>query len=71
MLDQLGDVPPDATVVVAIEVIRTDQIGDAIERVVVDEQRPEQRLLRLYRVRRYPKRDELRVSRRLARDLLC
>src|SRR5262249_51961096 len=66
MLDQLGDVPPDAAVVVAIEVVRGDQIGDAIERLVVDQQRPEERLLRLYRVRRYTKRDELRVSRRLA-----
>jgi len=47
-----------------------DQIGDAIECLVVDEQRPEERLLRLYRVRRYTKRDELRISRRLARDLL-
>ena len=70
MLDELHDVPPDAAVIVAVEVFRADQVGDAVERLVVDQQRPEERLLRLYRVRRYAERDELRVTRRLARELL-
>ena len=62
---------PDAAVIVAIEVFAGDQIGDAVERLVVDQQRAEQRLLRLDRMRRDPECYKLCVSAFLARDVLC
>jgi len=51
-LDQLRDVAPDAAVVVPVEVPGRDQVGDAVECLVVEEQPAEERLLRLDRVRR-------------------
>ena len=38
--------------VVAVKVFARDEVGDAIERLVVDQQRAEERLLGLDRVRR-------------------
>jgi hypothetical protein len=64
-------VAPDAAVVVAIEIRRRDEVGAAVERLVVDQQRAKQRLLGLDRVRRDPECYKLRVSARLARDALC
>ena len=67
LLDQARDVAPDAAVVVAVEVLAGDQVGDLVERLVVEQQRAEQRLLRLHRVRRQPEGYELRISALLAR----
>ena len=53
---------PDAPVVVAVEILRRNQVGDAVERLVVEEQRAEQRLLGLHRMRRKLERDELRIG---------
>jgi hypothetical protein len=39
-------------VVVAVEVVRADQVGNAVEGLVVEQQRAEQGLLGLDRVRR-------------------
>ena len=52
---------PDAAVVVAVEVLARDQVGDLVERLVVEQQRAEQRLLGLHRVRRKPEGYELRI----------
>jgi hypothetical protein len=46
------DVPPDPAVVVVVEVLGREQVGDALEGLVVEQQRAEHRLLRLGRVRR-------------------
>src|SRR5262245_18334986 len=62
---------PDAAVIVAVEVLRRDQVGDAVERLVVDQQRAEQRLLGLDRMRRQVERDELLIGRVRARYRLC
>src|SRR3972149_3761377 len=59
-LDQLRDVAPDAAVVVPVEVPGRDQVGDAVECLVVEEQPAEERLLRLDRVRAYLDRQVLR-----------
>src|SRR2546426_8836102 len=53
-LHQLGDVAPDAAVVVAVEIVAADEVCDAVEGVGVEQQRAGQRLLRLYRGRRGP-----------------
>jgi hypothetical protein len=68
-LDEARDVPPDAPVVVAVEVLARHQVGDAVEGLVVEQQCAEQRLLRLHRVRRNPER-EYRVRAFLSRYLL-
>ena len=70
-LDQARDVAEDAAVVVAIEVLRADHVGDAVEGLVVEEQAAEQRLLRLHRMRRDLQRQELRIAALLARCRLC
>jgi len=49
-------------VVVAVEIVGADEVGDAVESVVVEEQRAEQRLLRLYRVRWNLEREQLRIA---------
>ena len=69
-LHQARDVAPDAPVVVAVEVVGRDDVGDAIERLVVDEKRAEQRLLRLHRMRRKLEREKLRICAFRARYLL-
>jgi hypothetical protein len=60
-------VAPDAAVVVAVEIVGRHQVGDAVERLVVEQQRAEQRLLRLDRVRRQPEGYELLISTLLPR----
>jgi hypothetical protein len=69
LLDELGDVPEDAPVIVAIEIVDRDRVADAIPRAVVEEQPAENRLLRLDRVRRDLQADELAVGRSRARTL--
>jgi len=58
-------------VVVAVEIVGADDVGDAVEGVVVEEQRPKQRLLRLYRVRRNLEREQLRIGALLTCCLMC
>jgi hypothetical protein len=53
---------PEAPVVVAVEVLAGDEVGHPVERLVIEEQRPEQRLLGLDRMRRDFQRQELRVG---------
>ena len=62
VLHHLDDVAPDAAVVVAIEVLAGEEVADLVERLVVDQQRAQQRLLRLDRMRRNPQCYKLRVS---------
>jgi hypothetical protein len=54
-------VAEDAAVVVAVEVLRGDQVGDLVEGVVIEQQAAQQRLLRLDRMRRHAQREQLRV----------
>jgi hypothetical protein len=67
--DQLRHMAPDAPVVVAVEVLAGDQIRDAVEGLVVQEERAEQRLLGFYRMRRHAKLQDplVRGSRDLSR----
>ncbi len=69
LLDELRDVPEDAPVIVAVEIVDGDRIADAIPRAVVEEQPAEHRLLGLDRVRRDLQADELTVGRSRARTL--
>ena len=60
-LDQPRDMAEDAAVVVAVEILRRDQVGDAVESLVVEQQPAQQRLLGLDRMRRDLQRQQLRV----------
>jgi hypothetical protein len=51
MLDQTGDMHIDKAVVVAVEVIYADQIGNAIPRFVFQQQAAQHRLLGFYGMR--------------------
>src|SRR6185503_8584223 len=68
VLDQPRDMAPDAAMVVAVEVLPRDDVGDPVEGLVVEQQRAEQRLLRLDRVRWNLQRNELCVGGFRARD---
>src|SRR5205085_40105 len=70
VLHHLDDVAPDATVVVPVEVFAGDEVADLVEGLAIQEQRAEQRLLRLYRVRRDFECYELRINTRFERDAL-
>src|ERR1051325_18376 len=61
-LDQPRDVAPQPPVIVAVEVLAGDEVRHPVERLVVEQQRPEQRLLGLDRMRRDFQRQELRVG---------
>ena len=54
VLHHPDDVAPDASVVIAIEILAGDKVADLVEGVVIDEKRAEQRLLRLDGMRRNP-----------------
>jgi hypothetical protein len=71
VLDQLLDVLPDAAVVVAVEIVARDDVGDAVECLVIDEERAEERLLGFHGMRRHPQRDELRIGGFLTNELRC
>src|SRR5947209_7014178 len=43
---------PDSAMVVAVEILGDHQVGDPVERLVVEEERAQQRLLRLDGMRR-------------------
>ena len=62
LVDQLGDVAIDATVVVAIKVRLVHQVGDALPGLVVEQDATDQRLLGLQRMRRQLDLGELRVG---------
>ena len=63
LLDQLGDVAEDAAVVVAVEILGRDQVGDLVEGLVVEQQAAQQRLLGLDRMRRHLQREQLGIGR--------
>lgn len=52
LFDEAADVAEDAPMLVAVEVVGTDEIGDAIPGGIVEEQPAEQRLFSFERVRR-------------------
>ncbi|MGW8270506.1 MAG: hypothetical protein ACWGNS_08625 [Burkholderiales bacterium] len=54
--------------VVAVEIFRRDEIGHAIEGLIVEQKRAEQGLLRLHRVRRHLQRMELGIRAFLTRS---
>jgi hypothetical protein len=53
----------DPTMIISIEVLRTDDVSDSVEGVVVEEQSAEQRLLGFYGVRGNPKLKNLFILR--------
>jgi hypothetical protein len=64
---QLRDVLPDQAVVMPVEVVVTDDVGDVFPRAVVEEHPPDDGLLRFDRMRRQAQARELLVHVRLAR----
>ena len=61
MLDQLGDVLENRTVIAAVKIRFGDHIADAIPGHVVEQQPAQHRLLRLDRMRRRARGFELRI----------
>ena len=62
-VNEAADRPEDVLMVLPIEIVGADQVGDAIPRGVVEQQSAEHRLLRLDRVRRQTYGRELRIDR--------
>ena len=52
VFDQLGNMPIDAAMIVAVKIFIADDIADTIPRLVIQQQAAEYRLLRLDRMRR-------------------
>jgi hypothetical protein len=63
--DQLADVVEDQPVVVAVEIVLVDEIGDAIPGGIVQQQPPEHRLFGLDGVRRHLEGIELGIGGRV------
>src|SRR5690606_33293787 len=60
-VDQALHLLPDQPVLVAIEVVLPDDVGDLVEGAVVEQQAADHRLFRLDRVRRHPQRQDLGI----------